>query len=148
MQRAPGGDRHQHRLTGRDFLAGVGIVGVLVAADAGVNLMTRHQDREAATARVTACDDLAVQILDNGARGFRVGGRSYQLVFGLPNEAAVCHGSRPDTDTGDAAIEHYQACDAIGGLSGPNTATVVSPRNNRYRVQVQGNRATVCLLGD
>jgi hypothetical protein len=159
MQRAPGGERTRRqaprqqssrgdRLTGRDILIALGIGCTLIAADAGVNLMTRSQDRDAATAKVTVCDDLAVQILDNGARAFKVGDTRYQLVFGAPNQASVCTGSKPDVDSGDAALAYYQRCDAIGGLSGPDTATVVSPRNNRYRVQVRDGNATVCLLGD
>ena len=155
MHRAPGGERSRQqsasrgrRLNGRDLLIAVGVVGVLVAADAGVNLLSRSQDRAAATAKVTVCDDLAVQILDNGSASFRIGGRPYELVFGTPPQATVCTGSRPGTDSGDAALAYYQRCDAIGGLRGANTATVVSPRQNRYRVQVDGDRATVCLMGD
>lgn len=138
----------QRHINGRDFLAAVGIVGVLVAADAGVNLMTQAQDRSAARGHVISCDDPLVATFDRGAVAFSDQGRAYQLVFGPGNWSAVCRGSAMTVDTSDSAITHWQGCNDIGGLTGSNVVTVTSPRRNHYRVAVNGGEDMVCLLGE
>lgn len=155
MHRAPGGDRRrparrsEHGLTGRDVLVGVAIVCTLVGADALVNEMSRVQDREAATGRITTCDDPLLLTFDRGAVPFTAGGKRYTLTFGEGNWSAVCRGSNPTADVGDAGIAHIQGCNDIGGIKpGASTADVVSPRRNHYRVRVSRDSATVCMLGE